>query len=121
LIYLAFLPFHAWALAVLAGASAFALMLLGRPGDEVQADTVVGVAVGAMAAWTGIQVKRVLPGRSVPPARRQAEGAEAMSVVILLSGGPGTGSAPRRSLPAALFTKTCDAASPRRAQCSQRR
>jgi uncharacterized membrane protein YccC len=94
LIYLAFLPFHAWALAVLVGASALAVMLLGRPGDAVTAgittavilvvaavspqhawqqpilrlvDTVVGVAVGAMAAWTGIWVVRLLPARSVPP------------------------------------------------------
>ena len=94
LIYLAFLPFHAWALAVLVGASALAVMLLGRPGDAVTAgittavimvvaavspqhawqqpilrlaDTVVGVAVGAMAAWTGIQVRRFLSARSVPP------------------------------------------------------
>ena len=94
LIYLAFLPFHAWALAVLVGASALAVMLLGRPGDAVTAgittavimvvaavspqhawqqpilrlaDTVVGVAVGALAAWTGIQVKRFLSARSVPP------------------------------------------------------
>ena len=91
LIYLAFLPFHAWALAVLVGASALAVMLLGRPGDAVTAgittavimvvaavspqhawqqpilrlvDTVVGVAVGAVAAWTGMQVKRVLSARS---------------------------------------------------------
>jgi hypothetical protein len=94
LIYLAFLPFHAWALAVLVGASALAVMLLGRPGDAVTAgittavimvvaavspqhawqqpilrlaDTVVGVAVGAMAAWTGIRVRRSLSARSVPP------------------------------------------------------
>jgi uncharacterized membrane protein YccC len=87
LIYLAFLSFHAWALAVLVGASALAVMLLGRPGDAVTAaittavimvvaavspqhaweqpilrlaDTVVGVAVGAIAAWTGMQVKRLL-------------------------------------------------------------
>jgi hypothetical protein len=33
LIYLSFLPLHAWALAVLVGASALAVMLLGRPGD----------------------------------------------------------------------------------------
>lgn len=93
LIYLAFLPFHAWALAVLVGASALAVMLLGRPGDAVTAgittavimvvaavspqhawqqpilrlaDTVVGVAVGAMAAWAGIRVRRFLPARSVP-------------------------------------------------------
>ena len=31
LIYLAFLPFHAWALALLIGASALAVMLAGRP------------------------------------------------------------------------------------------
>jgi Fusaric acid resistance protein-like len=91
LIYLAFLPFHAWALAVLVGASALAVMLLGRPGDAVTAgittavimvvaavspqhawqqpilrlaDTVVGVAVGALAAWAGLQVKRLLPAQS---------------------------------------------------------
>jgi uncharacterized membrane protein YccC len=95
LIYLSFLPFHAWALAVLVGASALVVMLLGRPGDAVTAgittavimvvaaispqhawqqpilrlaDTVVGVAVGAAAAWTGLQVQRFLSARSVPPA-----------------------------------------------------
>ncbi len=94
LIYLAFLPFHAWALAVLVGASALAVMLLGRPGDAVTAgittavimvvaavspqhawqqpilrlvDTVVGVAVGAAGAWAGLQLKRLLPTRSVSP------------------------------------------------------
>ena len=93
LIYLAFLPFHAWALAVLVGASALAVMLLGRPGDAVTAgittavilvvaavspqdawqqpilrlaDTIVGVAVGALAAWTGMQVKSFLSARSAP-------------------------------------------------------
>jgi multisubunit Na+/H+ antiporter MnhB subunit len=92
LIYLAFLPFHPWALAVLVGASALAVTLLGRPGDAVTAgittavimvvaavspqyawqqpilrlaDTVVGVAVGAMAAWAGIRVRRFLPARPV--------------------------------------------------------
>jgi multisubunit Na+/H+ antiporter MnhB subunit len=92
LIYLVFLPFHAWALAVQVGASALAIMLLGRPGDAVTAgittavimvvaavspqhaweqpilrlvDTVVGVAVGAIAAWTGIRVRGFLLTRSV--------------------------------------------------------
>ncbi len=92
LIYLAFLPFHAWALAVLVGASALVVMLLGRPGDAVTAgittavvlvvaavtpqhawqqpilrlaDTVVGVAVGVVAAWTGIRVRGSWPARSV--------------------------------------------------------
>jgi hypothetical protein len=94
LVYLAFLPFHAWALAVLVGVSALAVMLLGRPGDAVTAgittavilvvtavsplhawqqpvlrlaDTVVGVAVGALAAWAGTRVKRLWPIPPVPP------------------------------------------------------
>jgi multisubunit Na+/H+ antiporter MnhB subunit len=92
LIYLSFLPFHAWALALLVGASALAVMLIGRPGDAVTAgittavvmvvaaispqhawqqpilrlaDTIVGVVVGAAAAWTGMQVNRFLSARSV--------------------------------------------------------
>ena len=100
LIYLSFLPFHAWALAVLVGASALAVMLLGRPGDAVTAgittavimvvaavtpqhawqqpilrlvDTVVGVAVGALAAWTGMKVKNFLSARSVLPAPTEAK------------------------------------------------
>jgi uncharacterized membrane protein YccC len=75
-------------------------MLLGRPGDAVTAgittavimvvaavtpqhawqqpilrlvDTVVGVAVGAMAAWTGMQVKKLLSDRSVLPAPPKAK------------------------------------------------
>jgi hypothetical protein len=36
------------------------------------ADTVVGVAVGAAAAWTGLQVQRFLSARSVPPAPAKA-------------------------------------------------
>lgn len=100
LIYLAFLPFHAWALAVLVGASALVVMLLGRPGDAVTAgittavimvvaaitpqhawqqpilrlaDTVVGVAVGAAAAWTAILLQRFLSARSVLPAPPKAK------------------------------------------------
>src|SRR5271154_2110384 len=100
LICLAFLPFHPGALALLVGASALAVMLLGRPGDAVTAgittavimvvaavspqnawrqpilrlvDTVVGVAVGVVAAWAGIQVKRFLSARSVPPAPPKAK------------------------------------------------
>jgi hypothetical protein len=96
LIYLAFLPFHAWALAVLVGASALAVTLLGRPGDAVTAgittavilvvaavspqhaweqpilrlaDTVVGVAVGAIAAWTVTRINKLWPAPPVPPAR----------------------------------------------------
>jgi hypothetical protein len=54
LIYLAFLPFHAWALAVLVGASALAVMLLGRPGDAVTAGitTAVILVVAAVSPST---------------------------------------------------------------------
>jgi uncharacterized membrane protein YccC len=92
LIYLVFLPFHTWALVVLIGASALVVMLLGRPGDAATAgittavimvvaavsphdawqqpilrlaDTVVGVAVGAIAAWAGTWIKGLWPA---PPA-----------------------------------------------------
>jgi len=85
LAYLAFLPFHPWALAALIGLSALAVTLLGRPGDAVTAaittavvlvaaelaphdawqqpilrlaDTVIGVAVGIVAAWIGLRVLR---------------------------------------------------------------
>ena len=85
LAYLAFLPFHPWALAALIGLSALAVTLLGRPGDAVTAaittavvmvaaelaphnawqqpilrlaDTAIGVAVGIAAAWTGLRVLR---------------------------------------------------------------
>jgi uncharacterized membrane protein YccC len=90
LVYLIFLPFHAWALALLIGLSALAVMLLGRPGDAVTAaitttvvmvvaavtpqdaweqpilrfaDTLIGVAVGVLAAWIGL---RLLPPRPQP-------------------------------------------------------
>jgi uncharacterized membrane protein YccC len=85
LAYLIFLPFHTWALAVLIGASALVVTLIGRPGDAITAgittavvmvsaalspqdawqqpvlrfaDTVVGVAVGVAAAWVGLRVIR---------------------------------------------------------------
>jgi uncharacterized membrane protein YccC len=85
LIYLLFLPFHAWSLAVLTGISAVAATLIGRPEDAITAaittavvmviaavtpqhawqqpilrfvDTVVGVAVGVGAAWVGVRVIR---------------------------------------------------------------
>jgi uncharacterized membrane protein YccC len=91
LVYLAFLPFHPWALALLIGLSALASMLSGRPGDAVTAaigttvvmvvaavtphdaweqpilrfaDTLIGVAVGVGAAWIGLRLlrPRVRPG-----------------------------------------------------------
>ncbi len=85
LVYLVFLPFHIWALGLLVGASALAVILLGRPGDAVSAaissavvmiaarlsplhawhepilrfiDTVIGVAVGVAAAWLALRVIR---------------------------------------------------------------
>ena len=86
LAYLAALPFHPGALAALAGVSALAVTLLGRPGDAVTAaitttvvlavaaispqhawqqpilrlaDTVIGVAVGALAAWADLRATRI--------------------------------------------------------------
>ncbi len=85
LIYLVFLPFHVWALGLLVGASALAVILAGRPGDAVSAgissavvmiasrlsphdawqepilrfiDTVIGVVVGIAAAWVAMRVIR---------------------------------------------------------------
>jgi uncharacterized membrane protein YgaE (UPF0421/DUF939 family) len=82
LIYLVFLPFHPWALAVLVGVSALVATLIGRPGDAITAaittavvlvvaavspqhawqpilrlaDTVIGVGVGIAAAWLALRV-----------------------------------------------------------------
>lgn len=90
LIYLAFLPFHTWALALLIGVSALAVTLLDRPEDAVTAaittavvmvvaavspahawqepilrfaDTIVGVVVGVATAWVGLRLirPRLLP------------------------------------------------------------
>jgi uncharacterized membrane protein YccC len=85
LIYLAFLPFHIWALPLLIGVSALTATLIGRPGDALTAaitttvvlivaaisphdawqqpilrfaDTVIGVAVGVAAAWLDERVIR---------------------------------------------------------------
>ena len=90
LIYLIFLPAYGWAVAVLVGLSALAVMLIGRPGDAVTAaittavvmivatvtprdaweqpilrfaDTLIGVAVGVTAAWIGLR----LIGQRVEP------------------------------------------------------
>lgn len=85
LIYLLFLPFHSWGLALLIGASALVVTLIGRSQDAVTAaittavvmvtaalaphdaweqpilrlaDTAIGVAVGVAAAWIGLRVLR---------------------------------------------------------------
>jgi uncharacterized membrane protein YgaE (UPF0421/DUF939 family) len=85
LIYLAFLPFHLWALAVLTGVTALVVVLIGRPDDAITAvittavvmiasevsphhawqqpvlrfaDTVIGVPVGLAAAWTALRLLR---------------------------------------------------------------
>jgi uncharacterized membrane protein YccC len=85
LVYLLFLPFHLWALAVLIGASALVVTLIGRPGDAITAaistavvmvsvsvspqhgwqqpilrfaDSLVGVAIGVLAAWLDLSVFR---------------------------------------------------------------
>jgi uncharacterized membrane protein YccC len=97
LIYLIFLPFHAWGLAVLVGVSALTAMLIGRPGDAITAaiattivlvvaavtphdawqqpilrlaDTVIGVAVGIAAAWLD---QRLIRPRIRPPAGGPAD------------------------------------------------
>jgi uncharacterized membrane protein YccC len=94
---LVFLPFHIWALGLLVGASALAVILLGRPGDAVSAgissavvmiattldphhawqqpilrfaDTVAGVAVGVVAAWLGLRILRP----RLPPGQSQGQG-----------------------------------------------
>jgi len=85
LIYLIFLPFQPWALAMLIGASTLTVTLLGRPEEVITAgistavvmvsaalnpqdawrlpflrlaDTIIGVAVGIAAAWAGLRVLR---------------------------------------------------------------
>ena len=87
LAYLAFLPFHPWGLAILIGMSVLITALIGRPQDEITAgittavvmvvaklsphdawrqpilrlaDTVIGVAVGLVAAWLGLRAVRLL-------------------------------------------------------------
>jgi hypothetical protein len=102
LIYLLFLPFHTWALAVLIGASALAVTLIGRPEDAITAaittavvmvvaavsphhawqqpilrftDTVVGVAVGIATAWIGL--------RMIQPRIRPANGTLSPSPIKL--------------------------------------
>lgn len=100
LIYLIFLPFHAWALAVLIGASALVATLIGRPGDAITAgittavvlvvagvsphdawqqpilrfvDTIIGVAVGVAAAWAGLRVIRPLTQPAQQPGGEPAD------------------------------------------------
>jgi uncharacterized membrane protein YccC len=100
LIYLIFLPFHAWALAVLIGASALVATLIGRPGDAITAgittavvmvvaavsphdawqqpilrfaDTVIGVAVGVAAAWAGLRVIRPITQLARQPGGEPAD------------------------------------------------
>jgi uncharacterized membrane protein YccC len=85
LIYLIFLPFHAWAMALLIGLSVLGVTLMGRPDDATTAaittavvmvvaelsphdawrqpilrfaDTVVGVAVGVTTAWLSMRLIR---------------------------------------------------------------
>jgi uncharacterized membrane protein YccC len=90
LLYLAFLPFHLWAFAVLIGATVLAVMLIGRPDDAITAaittavimiaadlspahawqqpilrlaDTLTGVAVGLAAAWLALKALPPLIGK----------------------------------------------------------
>jgi uncharacterized membrane protein YgaE (UPF0421/DUF939 family) len=88
LLYLSFLPYHSWALAVLIGLSSLVPMLIGRPGDAVTAgittavvmvvaaispqhawqqpilrlaDTIVGAAVAIAAVWATIRIPGLRP------------------------------------------------------------
>jgi len=85
LAYLAFLPFHPWGLAILAGLSILVTTLIGRPDDAITAaitttvvlvvaelsphdawqqpilrlaDTAIGVVVGLAAAWLFLRAVR---------------------------------------------------------------
>jgi uncharacterized membrane protein YccC len=96
LIYLSFLPFRVWALALLIGASALLVTLLGRPGDASIAaittavilivaavsprdaweqpilrfvDTLIGVVIGVAAAWVVLRVIRPRIGQAQRPGR----------------------------------------------------
>jgi uncharacterized membrane protein YccC len=95
LIYLLLFPFHLWGLAVLVGISAVATSIMGRPDDMVTAgittvvllalaaisprhawkqpilrlvDTIVGVAVGVLAAWLSLRMGAPWVGRRIGPA-----------------------------------------------------
>ena len=126
LIYLIFLPFHVWALAVLIGASALVATLIGRPGDAITAaittavvmvvagvsphdawqqpilrfaDTVIGVAVGVAAAWAGLRVIRPVARLPRPPERRPPEPKPPEPKPAEGSGGGRTGAWRRRGGP----------------------
>jgi uncharacterized membrane protein YccC len=100
LVYLAFLPFHVWGLAVLIGVSALAVTVLGRPGDAGTAaittavvmivaavgprdaweqpilrfvDTFIGVAIGVAAAWLALRVIRPRIGRPREPGHTERQ------------------------------------------------
>jgi uncharacterized membrane protein YccC len=89
LVYLVFLPFHVWALALLIGLSSLIMILIGRPGDALTAavatavlitlaqlnpqhaweqpilrlaDTIIGVIVGVAVTWLGRLVIRQTGG-----------------------------------------------------------
>jgi uncharacterized membrane protein YgaE (UPF0421/DUF939 family) len=97
LMYLAFLPFHAWGLAVLVGLSALTATVIGRPGDAITAviattivlvaaavtpqdawqqpilrlaDTIIGIAAGVASAWLD---QRVIRPRIRPPSAGSAD------------------------------------------------
>jgi hypothetical protein len=83
LIYLIFLPFHAWALALLIGASALAVTLMGRPGDAVTAGvtTAVVLVVAAVSPHDAWQ-QPILPKRS---SRRRSAGSPALELRCISS------------------------------------
>jgi uncharacterized membrane protein YccC len=99
LIYLVFLPFHVWALPVLIGVTVLAATLIGRPEDAILAaitttvllivvavspqhawlqpilrfaDTVIGVAIGIVAAWVLREIRPRITKASSAPSRHRS-------------------------------------------------
>ena len=99
LVYLAFLPFHVWALPLLIAVSALAATLIRRPEDAITAaitttvllvvatvspqhawmqpilrfaDTVIGVAVGIAAAWALRAIRPRITQASSAPSRHDS-------------------------------------------------
>ena len=103
LVYLTWLPFHLWGLAVLLGAGTLIMLLAGRPDDIVSTaatitvvlvvaavtprdaweqpllrlvDTLVGIVIGLVGAWIDLHLRPALrlPIDAAPPARESAPG-----------------------------------------------
>lgn len=101
LVYLVFLPFHSWALALLIGVSVLVVVLLRRPQDAITAaitttvilvvadvtpkdawsqpilrfaDTVIGVCVGLVTVWVAQRLARPQLDSRLSPHRARTAG-----------------------------------------------